>query len=61
MSIDYLSTEAKMDSSFATLRSFSTKSSSSKCAKAIILPVCSWNYEVYVIYDTDGCVASSSE
>ena len=39
----------------------SNKIPSSKCSKVIMLPVCSWNYSAYGMYETTGCVASASE
>ena len=53
------SIESKIGSSYATLRSFSTKPPSSNCAKVIILPVCSWYDVVYGIYKTAGFIAGA--
>ena len=60
-SVDVSSIEAKFYSYYSELRSFSTKLPSSKCSKAIMSPVCSWDDAVYVIYNTYGCIASASE
>ena len=60
-SVDDSSIEAKIDSSYATLRSFPTKFTSSNCEKVMILPACSWDDVAYRIYNTYGCITSASE
>ena len=59
-SIDDSSIESKIYSSSATLRSFSTKFTSSSCAKVIISPVCSWDDVSYEIYENYGRITSDS-
>ena len=55
------SIEAGIDSSSSALRSFSGNFPSSKCAKFIMLPVCSWNDVAYRIYNSASHIASASE
>ena len=61
MYVDNPSIEEKYYSSSSELRSFSTKPPSSKCAKVIMSPVCSWSDVAYRIYNNSGLVSSVSE
>ena len=60
-SADDSSIEPKIDSYSTKSRSFSNKFPSSNCEKVIILPVYSWDYVAYVMYNTNGLIVSASE
>ena len=60
LSVDDSSIEAKIDSSSAILRLFSTIFLSENCAKVIISPVFSWDDVSYEIYENYGRITSDS-
>ena len=60
-SVDDSPIEAKIDSYSSSLCSFYNKPPSSNRAKVILLPIFSWDDAVYRIYNTAGCMTSSSE